>query len=124
MKLHHRHQIHPDDDSDHSAAGDTEVENSVREPEADMTTHDQGDTGDDTQEGAVGTQELRRSERTKKPPAWMNDFIMSQQIARDIPDWKKRVDTLKTLLSENELMGIDRSEVSKTFLKLITMEKE
>ena len=115
----------PDDNSDHSAEGDTEVENSVREPEADMTTHDQGDTGDDTQEGAVGTQELRRSVRTKKPPAWMNeDFIISQQIARDIPDWKKRVDTLKTLLSENELMGIDRSEVSKTFLKLITMEKE
>ena len=96
----------------------------MREPEADVTTHDQGDTGDDTQEGAVGTQELRRSERTKKPPAWMNDdFIMSQQIARDIPDWKKRVDTLKTLLSENELMGIDRSEVSKAFLKL-NMEKE
>ena len=92
------------------------------DPDGDVTV-DQHDTGDDDiPEGAVGTQELRRSERTKKPPAWNSDYVMNQQIVRDVPDWRKRADYLKSLLSvsSNDLMCIDRSEVSKALLKIIT----
>ena len=112
----------PVDIAENSATGDTEGDNSVIDPDGDVTV-DQHDTGDDDiPDGAVGTQELRRSERTKKPPAWNSDYIMNQQIVRDVPDWRKRADYLKSLLSDtsNDTMGIDRSEVSKALLKIIT----
>lgn len=67
--------------------------------------------------------ESRKSNRQRLKPKWMTSGeFQVNQIQTNQPDWKNRLDCLSSLANSNILDGIDKRELSKAMINIITLK--
>ena len=67
--------------------------------------------------------ESRKSNRQRLKPKWMTSGeFQVNQIQTNQPDWKNRLDCLSSLANSDILDGIDKRELSKATINIITLK--